>query len=229
MLQPGVECHAHRRVQWHGAAGIALAGAYAELPFASGEGDVGGVQGGAFRQAHPGIEEHEGQRPIPRARAAVHRADEPLLLHGVKGAGRGRRQRLAAHLGPVQPQEAVEVIESRQGQIDGARRGVPVARELALVVAHGVVAGLGLLQRIAVPQVGVREPGEEGGDLGGVGRPTAGGQGLADEPLPVRAERGRGGQSQRRHRGLLLVEAPRPGCARCYGVLAVAGAGRCYH
>jgi len=98
----------------------------------------------------------------------------------------------AADLGGAEPEEAVEVVEGGEGEIDRGRLGVAVGDEVAAVVADGVVPRVGVGERVALlaPEAGVAlgEPGKVAADPAGVGAAGVRGQRLRLQVRPVAVE-----------------------------------------
>ena len=116
----------------------------------------------------------------------------PGLLDAQRPRG-GLGEVFAADLGGAEPEEAVEVVEGGEGEIDRGRLGVAVGDEVAAVVADGVVPRVGVGERVALlaPEAGVAlgEPGKLAADPAGVGAAGVRGQPAAIAGNKVKSDK----------------------------------------
>lgn len=79
-----------------------------------------------------------------------HHAQELFLFLWFQGFGCLLGQSLPCDVGPLQPQELVEMVQSREGEIDRGGLGMVGRLQERFVVAHGVIPRVRLAERIAV-------------------------------------------------------------------------------
>jgi len=143
---------------------LSLAAAHGQLPFAGGDQQVADVECDELGDPQPGEQQHAGDGPVPdpagTGGGAFGGAQQPAGLVGVQrpGAAWGScsRRVLAAGVGGAEPDEAVEVVDGGQGEVDRGGLGPADREQVGAVVPDGVVAGVPIGEWVALAAAGER-------------------------------------------------------------------------
>ena len=165
--EPVGECLPAGRVQRHLAVKVALPGLDDEQALAGGDRHVVDVERDELVQPERGVEQQRHDRAVPRP-GVLGGAYQLALLVDRQRPRRGLGERLTLDVRRAEAEEAIEVVDGGERQVD--RRGLPAAVDLQmpLEVPSGVVPRLRVGERLrAVPAA--RQPGTVGGDVLAVG------------------------------------------------------------
>jgi hypothetical protein len=160
LVQPGVERVARLGVERDLPVAFALAAADRDDALAGADGEVVAVEGGECADPQRGEEQHgeHGAVPHPADRtglgAAFGGAQQPAGILDAQRPGGELGQLFAAGVGGAEPDEAAEVVDRGQGEVDRGGLGRPLADEVGAVVPDGVVPGGPVGERVALPAAG---------------------------------------------------------------------------
>jgi hypothetical protein len=141
-----------------------------ETKTASRESHVVQVQGHHLGYAGAGVERDQGQGLVPGRGTGVDRPQEADLSPGGEGTGGGVGDVDPHGPGRTEASTGVEVVDGGQSVVHRGGLGLGHGLEMAAVVAHGPVPGLGARQRVAVG-LGASQPSQVLAGLGGIGAP----------------------------------------------------------